>query len=352
MPERTILAIRVRQLGDVLATLGTLRAIKASAPDRRLVFVADAVYHELLAGARYIDELLPAPPHMEGLGGAIRYNDYVARLREMDIECVMDFHSNTRSAILSWLSGAPVRIGFDVRGRKMLYTETESRIGVVDGETRARTSHESAIALARRWIPELDDGSPSRTLDVPESDLRDGRETVLGLGIGPEAVERGIVGLNAGNPYPAKAWPDTAFVALARELASAGRAVVVLWGPGERERAQRIAEADGVFLAPGLALRAVPGFLRALSAVVTIDSGMKHIAVAVGTPTVTLFGPTTPDEWHMGGERDRFLYARLSCSPCRLLHCPFDDPSPCMSRLTPDDVLDALAAAERGVHTA
>jgi heptosyltransferase-1 len=68
---------------------------------------------------------------------------------------------------------------------------------------------------------------------------------------------------------------------------------------------------------------------------------MKHIAVAAGVPTVTLFGPTSPHEWHIGGDRDGFVYAALSCSPCRLLRCPFEG-TPCMSRLTPQDVVSAL----------
>jgi ADP-heptose:LPS heptosyltransferase len=347
----TILAIRLRQLGDVLVTLGTLRAIKRAAPDRRIAFIVDDGYRDLLASVDFIDILLPQPPSMDGLGGAVRYNAYIDRLRAMDIECVLDFHSNSRSAILAYLSGAPQRIGFDVRGRKFLYTDVEPRTGFRNGRPRARTSHESAVALARRWLPSIADGSGSRTIPVGREDLATGQSMLAGLGCSERARGAGVVGLNPGNPYPAKEWPDANFVEVASRLVAAGREVVVLWGPGEVGRAAAIVEAagKGVFLAPELALRQVPGFLRALSSVVTIDSGMKHIAVAVGTPTVTLFGPTTPDEWHVGGEQDRFLYARISCSPCRLLHCPFGDP-PCMLRLTPDAVLAELERVEGGVR--
>ena len=93
-------------------------------------------------------------------------------------------------------------------------------------------------------------------------------------------------------------------------------------------------------------LKAMPGFVSHMAQIVTIDSGLKHLAVAVGVPTVTLFGPTHPEEWHMGGERDRYLYENLSCSPCRLLVCPFGD-HPCMTRIAPDTVLDAVAAIDQ-----
>lgn len=346
----SILVIRMRQLGDVLVTLGTLRAIKRAAPDRRIVFVVDAAYHELLAPVDYIDVLLPQPPPMDGLRGAARYNAYVDGLRAVNIECVLDFHSNSRSAILAYLSGAPNRIGFDVRGRKLLYTDVEPRIGIHDGRRHPRTSHQSAIALARRWLPSIEDGGGANTIPVSLEDEAVGESALRALGISDGAKEKGVVGLNPGNPYPAKEWPEGHFVEVASRLVSRGREVVILWAPGELERARSIVAAagSGVFLAPALSLRQVPGFLRALSAVLTIDSGMKHIAVAAGTPTVTLFGPTSPAEWHVAGAGDGFLYTGISCSPCRLQHCPFGDP-PCMLRLTPDAALEELARVEGGV---
>jgi ADP-heptose:LPS heptosyltransferase len=338
--QPTILAIRARQLGDVLVTLGALRAIKQAAPDHRIAFVADEAYHRLLQRADYIDVLLAAPPRIKGLNGALRYNRYVDRLRSMNVECVLDFHSNSRTAILSYLSGAPARIGFDVRGRKLLYTEVEPRAVYENGHVRPRTSHEAATALARHYLPALETGSTQNTIAVSSDDERAGQDLLAAAGI-PATAD--IVGINPGNPYPAKEWPVESFVDLARLLLNEGKTVAILWGPGERPRAVDIAEAAGpeVYVAPEMALHEVPGFLRQLAAVVTIDSGMKHIAVASGVPTVTLFGPTSPHEWHMGGDRDRYVYAELSCSPCRLLHCPFDG-TPCMSRLTPGEIMHAI----------
>jgi heptosyltransferase-1 len=347
----TVLAIRVRQLGDVLVTLGALREIQRAAPDHRIAFIVDAAYHGLLSNVDYIDELLPAPPHMEGLKGARAYSAYVGGLRATRLACVLDFHSSSRTAILSYLSGAGVRIGFDVRARKLLYTDVAPRATFHDGRIVARNSHDSAVALARRWLPSIDNGSAENTIVVPESEIERGRELLRGLGIPAEQIETGVVLINPGNPYPAKEWPERSFVELARRLHRSERAIVIACGPGEEARAGRIAEAagDGVWVGPSLDLREVPGFVRAASGLVTIDSGLKHLAVAVGTPTVTLFGPTSPAEWHMGGHRHRALYVDLSCSPCRLLDCPFGTP-PCMTRLTPDAVLEALDDVEGQVR--
>jgi ADP-heptose:LPS heptosyltransferase len=344
----TVVAIRLRALGDVLATLGALRALKQADPHRRIAYVIDSHYHGLLSHIDYIDELIPEPPRISGLDGARAYDSYVSQMRALNPSCVLDFHSNTRSALLSYFSGAPRRIGFDVRFRKVLYTDVEPRAVWRDGRIIPRTSHESAMALTRRLESRLSHGSIQRTIPVtpPRSDA--GKHMLASIGI--RNGHMAPVGINPGNPYPAKHWDDSRYVDLSRRLVSEGRQVVLLWGPGERDRAQRIVSdvGPGAFLSPPLSLEELPGFLRQLSVLVTIDSGLKHLAVAVGAPTVTVFGPTHPDEWHMGGERDRYVFANLSCSPCRLMKCPFG--TPCMRRIKPEHVLREVIAVERSAH--
>ncbi|UCG52866.1 MAG: glycosyltransferase family 9 protein [Candidatus Latescibacterota bacterium] len=339
----SILAIRLRQLGDVLATLGSLRALKESAPEYKLVFVVDSHYHGLLENVGYIDLLLPQPPRINGLSGATAFEHYIEAIRDLRAQYVLDFHSNTRSAILSFLTGAPVRVGFDVRIRKVLYTDVEPRAAFSNGKPMPRTSHESALALIRRCGFDNIHGSVQNTITVPDDQLESGRQALTATGIKREAIENGdVVGLNPGNPYPAKAWPEDNFVDLAAALTKTGMSVLVLWGPGEVEVARRVVERVGgsTHLAPEVQLKELPGMLKSLGVIVTIDSGLKHLAVAVGVPTVTLFGPTNPYEWHMGGTRDRYLYEGLSCSPCRLKECPIGNP--CMIQITPERVFNEV----------
>jgi ADP-heptose:LPS heptosyltransferase len=343
------LAIRLRVLGDVLATLGTLRSIKETSPQRRIAFVVDARYHALLKNITYIDLLVPEPPRIDGLDGALAYNHYIDGLRQLGADTALDFHSNVRSALLTYMSGAATRVGFDVRGRKILYTDVEPRAVYRNGRKLPRTSHEAAMALARRSGLAKVESSPAQTISVSTDEIRAGRQMLTLSGVEESAfVGAGPVGLNPGNPYPAKKWEERSFVEVARALTAQGRGVVLMWGPGEKERAQRIVDGtgEGAYLSPRLELEHMCGVLKNLSALVTIDSGLKHLAVAAGVPTITLFGPTDPLEWHMGGRLDRYVSAGLSCSPCRLLECPFG--TPCMSHLKPADVLRHISAIEAG----
>jgi ADP-heptose:LPS heptosyltransferase len=338
-------------LGDVLVTLGALRGFKDTQPGRKIFFIVDEKYHALLRNLDYINALLPEPPRIHGLEGIVAFERYVRRLRRLEADCVLDFHSNSRSALLSFLSGAPVRVGFDVRMRKLLYTEVEPRAVHRNGRIVPRTSHQSAVALAQRiGLPAADYPLPG-TLSAGEEQKTQGRAALTAAGVLERALDNGeVVALNPGNPYPAKAWPEDLFVDLARRVLRRGKSIVILWGPGERARAGRIAAGagSGAFLSPELRLEELPGVLSHLAVLVTIDSGLKHLAVALGTPTVTMFGPTSPLEWHMGGAQDRYLSAGLSCSPCRLRECPFG--APCMASLTARDVDAEVMSIERAIH--
>lgn len=346
----TVLAIRMRQLGDVLSTLGSLRALKRAAPGHRVVFVADRVYHDLLSRADFLDDLLPEPPRLRGLGGAAAYAGYIEEIRRLGPACAVDFHSNLRSALLAWLSGAPVRVGFDVRLRKAAYTDVEPRAIFRGGTRLPRNSHESALALVRRAGFAGASGDAACTLRVSPADRLEGRRLLENAGVPGHVIDGGVlVGLNPGRPYPSKAWPAERFGRLARMLQADGLRTVVLWGPGEADDARAVVEASGgaAALSPPVTLNQLPGVLARCRTLVTIDSGLKHLAVAVGTPTVTLFGPTSPFEWHVAGERDRYVYPAVPCSPCRLLECPME--THCMDLVTAEDARAHVLAICGGV---
>ena len=342
--QADVVALRLRELGDVLATLPALKAMKEHDPDREITYVVDAHFHALLQREPYIDRLLASPPKVGNLRELVAYIRYVRDLRRLRPGVVLDFHSNTRSAFLTGLSGAAKRVGYDVKLRKVFYNTVEPRADIEDGRIERWNSAESSLRMARH--AGADNGAPASlpALTVDTEAVRRGGELLVSAGLPASDVGGGsLVGINPGRAYQAKAWPERNFVELSRALADRGRRVVLLWGPGEREAADRIASqaGDGVWLGPEAKLAELPGLLRNLSYVVTIDSGLKHVAVCSRVPTVTIFGSTSPREWHIGTDRDGFLWRGLSCSPCRLIDCPMG--APCMSGIRPDDVLAELA---------
>jgi len=168
-------------------------------------------------------------------------------------------------------------------------------------------------------------------------------------------VAAGVVGLFPGSNAPARRWPADRFAAVARALSQDGLRVVVMGAPSERAVTERVCrdapgavDAGGATDLPGLA-----ALLSMCQLVVTNDTGPMHLAGAVGTPTVTLWGPSDPGEVCPVGARDvRVTGAPLPCKPCFKNSCPREGAGTllseaheeCMRLITVDEVLTATRA--------
>lgn len=331
--DEWVLAVRLRQLGDVLASLEVLRAIKAHRPERRIAFVVNAPYAPLVEHEPYIDRVL-VPPQ----GGAPAWIHFLRAVRSLHPSAAIDLHGSARSALITRVSGAPLRVGFDVRGRRRAYNVVEPRGEfTADGRRIPHNPITWGARLARHIGCEVTNALPPAI----QTHARDSvRTRLIEAGIdGPTLDTRAIVGLNPGRAVVTKYWEPSRFIAVARELRRDGRAVLVFWGPGEEANAEMIAREAGAICAPAFSLVEMHAALSFCAALVTIDSGLKHLAVCARTPTVTVFGSTDPREWHMGDVHDVALWKGLSCSPCRRLDCPMG--VPCME-IGATEVLDAL----------
>ncbi len=338
-----VVVVRLRQLGDVLAGLETLRALKAYRPGRGVAYVVDAPYHTLLGDVPFIDRVMVTP---RGRGGRA-WVSFLGDVRALGADAALDLHGSARSALITLATGARTRVGFDVRGRRAAYTIREPRGEFVDGRRVPHTPLVWGTRLARH-VGADDAGETAPRLTVSEAARAEGRERLLAAGVSADALASGrVVGLNPGRPVPTKSWERERFAGLARRLAADGKGAVVFWGPGEEDEARAIARDSQAVVAPALPLGGMPGALAWISALVTVDSGLKHLAACLRVPTVTLFGSTDPREWHIGGARDVALWRGLSCSPCRRLECPFG--VPCMD--IPDArVAEAVAGLLREGH--
>jgi lipopolysaccharide heptosyltransferase II len=280
----------------------------------------------------------------------------VRAIRATRYDLVIDLHGQFRSAIFCVLSGAPVRIGFD-RPRKSTWQRSSRRLargwkGAREGSWiaythRIRVPTLDAHAIDRYlWLGDLlglDHSPPDLSVYVsPAADVR--IQHMLG--------ERGLVHrplaiLVPGTIWGTKHWHVQGFADVGNYLLHTGRDVVIVGGPHDRLRCQAVAAAcPGAY---NLAGQTSPGDLAALvkraSICITNDSGPMHLAVALGRPVVTIFGPTDP-LWVGPYRRPHAVVrANLSCSPCylrRLKDCPHDHA--CMKDVTAAMVIERINA--------
>jgi len=350
-----ILLVRLREIGDVVFTTPAVRAIRRRFPDAHISYVVEPAASAIVEHNPHIDDLIVAP-RTRGFSGLRSELALIRRLRAAAYDIAVDFHGGPRASILTWLSGAPVRVGYTIVGRSWMYTRLVDRPRAL----RPRHSVENQADL----LAALDVGPPDRAADPVEMPLDDQVAAALARRLvqaGVQADHRLIVlHVSAGNPF--RRWPAESFAAVAAGLAGRdpGRRIVVTAGPSDREAADRvIAEAQARLGADRGRVVACGEFslteLRALvdRAVLYIggDSGPMHIAATSHVPIVGLYGPTLPARsapWRATlWPAEAIEVADLACRPCDQRSCRPGD-FRCLIWIQPQQVIEAAERALAG----
>jgi len=264
-----------------------------------------------------------------------------ARLRAEHYGRVLVMPRTWKSALAPYLAGIPMRTGFF----------GEARLGLINdlrwGERRlARMVDRCAVLALDRGEPRSEKW-PLPQLVVPAAELAAWRQRQNGGSDGRPAVA-----LAPGAVGPAKRWPSGYYADLARRLAAEGCRVWVVGGPTETELAGEIVAADPVNLRDltGRDLRNAIFALAAAQAAVSNDSGLLHVAAALRTPAIGIFGPTSPWHWAPLNPLAAVIETtgELSCRPCHKPVCRFGHHR-CMRDIAVEQVFAAarLALAQR-----
>jgi len=338
---RSILIIRLSALGDVVHVLPALAALREAFPRARIGWAVEERAATLLDGHPQIDvrHVIPRQSLERAArrGSAFTFlreaSRTVGELRAGDYEVALDFQSNFRSSLLARLSGARRRIGqpapFAKEGSRLLMTETPDPV--------ARSVHK--IERNLRLIAPLGvvPATPPRPV-VPEPESsRLLAEQFVGAKP-PVLVHPGVSAFGA-----FKAWRKEGYAALARSLG--GRRVAVAWGgAAEREVALEVVALSrgAAELAPETrSVLDLAALLRRAALFVGADSGPLHLAAALGTPLVGLYGPKDPATYGPYWANARVVRKGVACSPCTLRRCARPE---CMTLITADEVREAALA--------
>lgn len=348
-----ILIVRLRQIGDVVFTTPAVAALRQHYPQAHLTYLVEPAGAAVVAHNPHLDEVMVAP-RRPGLAGFLADLTLGRRLRAARYDLAIDFHGGPRASLLTFLSGAPVRIGYNVIGRGWMYTR------VVDRPRRLRARH----SVVNQWdllrALDIDAPSPARNpVEMPlDADAVAGVDRRLAAAGVTRAHEVVVVHVSASSPF--RRWPLASFIEMVAALAAGpDRRVVVTSGPSEQRAANDVIEGARARLAPRDRARVLKcgdfslAELRALverSAVyIGGDSGPLHIAATSHTPIVALFGPTPSARsapW-----RDPAFIAEivevdgLPCRPCDQRVCEPGD-FRCLTRI---DAPRVIGAAERAI---
>ena len=314
--------VRPRFLGDLCLTLPTLDAVRAACPNARVGYVVEPECAPLLEGDPRIDELIVAPRR----GGLASLTKVVARLRRFRPEVALDLFCNPRTALLTFASGARVRVGYPGKGwRSTLYTH----------HVRPRTL--SAVDFHLASLSRLGWPAPP---SVPRLHIPPARREEAVQALEAAGAPRGarLVGFHPGARWPTRRWDPDRYAELARRFLDAVPEGFALISGAEEETplVERIVGSLPRGRAAAILGWPIARFVAVQSrcaAFVCGDTGPLHTAVASGAPTLGLMSRNSPAMFFPYPESHghRAYYARAECSPCHRDQC---EDLRCLHRLT------------------
>lgn len=322
--------------GDVVMATPGFRALRAAYPRARIAVHLRAAHAPLVAGAPWFDEVIPLASYHRGASALLR-EGFALRRRHFDLGvCLPD---SVSAALLFRCARVRHVAGYDTQGRRLLLD-------------LAVPAPPAMIARERHVLGVVEAlGCPARgtqlELFVTDAEEETARTALAKHGIG---AGEAIAALAPGASYgTSKLWPVEHFAAVSDTLAAEGVRVVVLGSPDEAPLAQRVVasmRSPAASLAGDLDLGAMKAVMKRARVLVCNDAGARHVAVALGVPSVVLFGPTSLAKTNLNLERVRALAADVACRPCYHRVCPTDHR--CMTRLAPARVAAAALPALRG----
>lgn len=339
---RSILLIQLGDIGDVVLSTPCIRNLRDNFPDARLVVAVREKAAELLADCPWLDKVLVVRKAQGGIWGEVFSQlSLVWELRSYGFTLAIDLRTGTRGAIFARLSGARQRLGFfadnEAWWRNTLFTDLlrydyspefhvkDYLLGLLEGV---------GIPVSYR-TPEL---------TVSEQRLIEADRLLSGVtrGGGP------LVAVQPFSLWQYKEWGREKYVALIRWLVAERQATVLLTGAvSEQERVAAIVRECGPGchnLAGKTSLPLYAALLRLCQLFIGVDSAGLHIAAAVGTPTVSLFGPSASASWAPIGPGHVVVHKDLPCVPCRQKGCDGSGISRCLDALAVDEVIAAVAS--------
>lgn len=340
MPEdpRRILVIKLRATGDVVLATPVIENLKRCFPRARLSFLTEEASADVLRWNPLLDELIVLPlRRWGGLGIRGSWREQVRfyrNLRQRRFDLVFDLFGNPRSALLTWLTEAPDRVGFAFRMRRHAYTTVVTPSDWPGHEVQfhleALEALDIPVAVDRPRV-----AIPGTANEKADAWLRQHARDA-----------RAVIGLNPGGGWAIKRWPPESFGRLADALIDEyGVHVLILWGPGEDGLVAQVTGAmrNRPLVLPKTTLAELGAFLKHCGLLVSNDSAPMHMAAALNVPTVGIFGPTDPRAQGPWGDGHGVVRKEsVDCLGCNRTRCPIGNI--CMTTLEPGELLEKIRA--------
>lgn len=336
-----VLIIKPSSLGDVIHALPVASALKATLPAASIDWVVGRGYEGVLEGNPAINRIIVFDRKLlKGPGWLGRLKGFLKELRRERYDVVLDLQGLLRSGLMCGASRARMSVGFaNAReGATLFYTE---RVPAPDADMHAVDRY----MLALEHLGVRASGPPEFTVSLSDEDRAEADALLLDIGI---AKGEAFAAFAPSARWETKRWGAGRFVEAANRLYSDHGLKPVFVGTGDEAALMDGVSADLLYRG-GMAfgrtpLKVLAALLSRAAVLVTNDSGPMHMAAAVGTPVVAVFGPTEPARTGPYGNKHRVITAEADCRPCFKRSC---EGVKCLADVTVEQVCEAAAGVVR-----
>ena len=296
-----LLIVRLGSLGDLIHAVPAAAALRKAFPQATIDWLVDVRHRDLLDLVPILNRRIVVNTSSAG-----SLSSALGDLRRERYDVALDLQGLLKSSILARLSGASRVIGFPAdllreKAARFFYTETA-------GDTAPHVIDKNLSVLKAVGVRMPD-------VEFPLEDRNPGAAAEARSLLGIAAGEKFAM-LNPGAAWPNKRWPPVYFAEVSRALAKRGLRSLVLWGPGEEQIAHAVVAASDntAAVSPATSVADLISLTKAAALMISGDTGPLHIAGAVGTPLVGIFGPTDPQRNGPWTEDDLVVSRYRSCA--------------------------------------
>ena len=315
-----------------------LRALKIAYPQSHLALLIRPLVADLMATHPYVNEVI-VDSKGKGFNRLHSFYKSVSEIRRWGFDLAVVLHPTSfRNALIPFLAGIPERIGSNVSGRGILLTQTC---------TDQTDLHE--IHRYLRVLELIDIHEPNAKLEFwhTDADRHAARQILAAHGISPKEC---LIGVNLGTTWRTKRWSLENFAAVITQVQKRFEARILLTGSTTEiplgEALAQTTQVETINLIGKTTLLQLGALIESCDLYLTCDSGPMHIGAAVGTPTIALFGPTSPIRHGPYGENHEVIEKTVECRPCYKRSCMRkDQPHLCMTEINPNEVVAQVLKA-------
>jgi ADP-heptose:LPS heptosyltransferase len=322
-----ILIIKLRGIGDVVLSTIVFDSIRNEFPSAKIDYLTEKPSDQILRNFNFLNDVLLV--NRKSIKNRVKT---ALKIKKSKYDLVLDFFSNPTTAQITFVSGARYRAGFPYKGRKYAYN-------LFGPEERGKYH---AAELHIEFLRKIGINITAKRLEynLVKSDISFVNNYLNGITLSGSS----LVGLSPSGGWESKRCTPEKFAEIADAVIDKFDSdVILLWGPEDKSDVDKIIKLmkNEVICAPETSINQMAAFISKCDLFIANDSGPMHISTAVGTPTLSLHGPTSPLlQGPYGEKHDWIRIDELDCIECNLLECP--KKKECFNHLPIERVLEKI----------